>query len=99
TFARDRLSGRTTGVKHRTKNKEQGKPQENSHHLIISILADMVPERLSDAISIKARLVKSNSRPFVNGPLSVTVTNTDFPLRGFVTFSFVPNGSFRCAAV
>jgi hypothetical protein len=35
--------------------------------------------------------------PRTNGPRSVIVTTTDFPL--CVTRTFVPNGNVRCAAV
>jgi hypothetical protein len=39
------------------------------------------------------------SRPCVNGPRSLIVTTVEAPVRGFVSFTPVPNGSFLCAAV
>src|SRR5579864_452317 len=42
---------------------------------------------------------KSMSRPRVNGPRSLIVTTVEAPVRGFVSFTRVPNGSFLCAAV
>ena len=42
---------------------------------------------------------KSMSRPRVNGPRSLITTMVEAPVRGFVTFTRVPNGSFLCAAV
>jgi len=42
---------------------------------------------------------KSMSRPRVNGPRSLITTIVEAPVRGFVTFTRVPNGSFLCAAV
>jgi hypothetical protein len=39
------------------------------------------------------------SRPRVNGPRSLIVTTVEAPVRGFVSFIRVPNGSFLCAAV
>jgi hypothetical protein len=39
------------------------------------------------------------SRPRVNGPRSLIITIVVAPVRGFVTFTRVPNGSFLCAAV
>src|SRR5580704_2352248 len=39
------------------------------------------------------------SRPRVNGPRSLIFTIVAAPVRGFVTFTRVPNGSFLCAAV
>jgi hypothetical protein len=39
------------------------------------------------------------SRPRVNGPRSLIVTTVEAPVRGFVSFTRVPNGSFLCAAV
>jgi hypothetical protein len=39
------------------------------------------------------------SRPRVNGPRSLIVTIVEAPVRGFVTFTRVPNASFLCAAV
>jgi hypothetical protein len=39
------------------------------------------------------------SRPRVNGPRSLIITIAEAPVRGFVTFTRVPNGSFLCAAV
>jgi hypothetical protein len=35
----------------------------------------------------------------MNGPRSFTLTMTDLPLPTFVTRTFVPKGSVRCAAV
>jgi len=54
---------------------------------------------LFEAISIKAFLERSISLPFTKGPLSVTSTIVDFLFNRFVIFSFVPKGSFLCAAV
>ena len=48
---------------------------------------------------MKARFDKSISLDFTNGPLSVISTTTDFPFFSLVTFTFVPKGSFLCAAV
>ena len=42
---------------------------------------------------------KSMSRPRVNGPRSLIVTIVETPVRGFVTFTRVPNGNVLCAAV
>jgi hypothetical protein len=39
------------------------------------------------------------SRPRVNGPRSLIVTTVEAPVRGFVSFTRVPNGNFLCAAV
>jgi hypothetical protein len=39
------------------------------------------------------------SSPRVNGPRSLIFTIVVAPVRGFVTFTRVPNGSFLCAAV
>jgi len=39
------------------------------------------------------------SRPRVKGPRSLIITIVEAPVRGFVTFTRVPNGSFLCAAV
>jgi hypothetical protein len=39
------------------------------------------------------------SRPRVKGPRSLIVTTVEAPVRGFVTFTRVPNGNFLCAAV
>lgn len=49
--------------------------------------------------SFAARHERSIMRPRPNGPLSVTLTMTDFPLAGFVTFNLVPKGWVRCAQV
>jgi peptidoglycan hydrolase-like protein with peptidoglycan-binding domain len=43
--------------------------------------------------------VRSMMRPRTNGPRSLIRTVTLRPLRLLVTFTFVPNGSVRCAAV
>ena len=51
------------------------------------------PPYLSGAINIKAFLDKSICLPFTNGPLSVTLTSTDFPVFIEVTLNFVPKGN------
>jgi hypothetical protein len=42
---------------------------------------------------------KSMSRLRVNGPRSLIITTVEAPVRGFVTFTRVPNGRLLCAAV
>ena len=59
----------------------------------------MCPPYFEGAIFIKAAFDKSISLPFTNGPLSLTVTITDFLETILVTFTFVPNLSVLCAAV
>jgi hypothetical protein len=39
------------------------------------------------------------SRPRVNDPRSLIITTVEAPVREFVTFTRVPNGSLLCAAV
>lgn len=43
--------------------------------------------------------VRSMIRPRMNGPRSLIVTTTVFPLLRFVTFTLLPKGKKRCAAV
>ena len=49
--------------------------------------------------TLAAAGLKSIIRPRTNGPRSLMVTTTKRPLLLFVTFTFVPNGRVRCAAV
>ena len=60
---------------------------------MISIFTIICPPYLFGAISIKAFLDKSICLPLANGPLSVTVTMTDFPVFIEVTFNLVPKGN------
>ena len=62
------------------------------------ISAQTVPT-LVRPIACAAPRDKSMSRPRVNGPRSLIVTIVEEPVRGFVSFTRVPNGSFLCAAV
>jgi hypothetical protein len=62
------------------------------------ISAQIVPT-LVRPIARAAPRDKSMSRPRVNGPRSLIVTTVEAPVRGFVSFTRVPNGSFLCAAV
>lgn len=67
-------------------------------HHIFSILTFSTPAE-SIPICIAAPIDKSISRPFTKGPRSLILTTTDFFVRRFVTLTFVPKGSVRCAAV
>ena len=49
-------------------------------------------------IARAALRVRSSVTPLAYGPRSLTVTITDFPVRGLVIISRVPNGRERCAA-
>lgn len=42
---------------------------------------------------------RSMIRPLTNGPRSLIRTTTDLPVRELVTFTLVPKGRLRCAAV
>ena len=64
-----------------------------------AIVTCIPPLPLLEAISINARFERSISLDLTNGPLSVISTITDFPFFSLVTFTFVPKGSFLCAAV
>ena len=64
-----------------------------------AIVTSIPPLPLFEAISIKAHFDKSISLDLTKGPLSVISTITHFPFFSFVTFTFVPKGSFLCAAV
>jgi hypothetical protein len=50
-------------------------------------------------IARAAPRVRSSVTPRVNGPRSLITTVTDLPFSGFVTVTFDPKGSERCAAV
>jgi hypothetical protein len=50
-------------------------------------------------IARAAPRVRSSATPRVNGPRSLMTTVTDLPFSGFVTVTFDPKGSERCAAV
>ena len=64
-------------------------------YFITSIVTSKLPLLGLSVISIKAFLDRSNPFPFTKGPLSLTLTITDFPFITFVTFSKVPKGYVR----
>ena len=50
-------------------------------------------------VALAAARERSMIRPLVNGPRSFIRTSTDFPLSRLVTFTMLPHGRVRCAAV
>src|SRR5262249_41445287 len=67
-----------------------------AHYWPASMATCVSPEKPSTRA---AAGVTSMTRPRTKGPRSLMVTITERPLLLFVTFTLVPNGSVRCAAV